>query len=123
MSERKRRILKQDERVRLWLRQGGVCCYCGIPTIPIFYQQANMLVKILNRKNRWIDVSEFDHWIAFAKNGSNDDGNIFNSCKTCNRSKSDSNIGWTKPKTSMLGKFLYMIFPTIEDELKQIKEK
>jgi len=127
VNKRERRILKQDERIRLWLRQGGVCCYCGIPTIPIYYQQANMLVKVLNYKTRWIDISEFDHWVAFAKDGKNDDSNLFNSCKKCNRSKGSSSVGWKKPKTSILGKILYTIFPAIEDqvekELNSRKEK
>ena len=68
-KQRKRRVIPQDVKDKVWQRAKGKCEYCG------------------NNKNL-----EFDHIVPWSKGGSNTYRNLQLLCQGCNRSKG-SKIG------------------------------
>lgn len=78
---------------KLWLKNGGLCFYCGVRTTVGKHKNQNPTKKY---KNEFIDKEEFekrratrDHYIAKCYGGGNDKDNLVLACITCNRSKQD----------------------------------
>jgi len=104
--------------MRIWVRDGGKCVYCNGIINPSYYQETVMFNKVAKHFGWYVEPMETDHFIPFAKNGSQKDENMVAACKSCNRKKSD-NSGWQKRNPSIIGRILYQLYPMISKELKQ----
>jgi hypothetical protein len=79
-----------NKRAILWIRDGRVCYWCGVPT------------RLANG-NAW-DVATKDHVIPRYKGGTGDDGNLVSACCLCNNRRSYEDQKGL-PEGSMLGRY------------------